>query len=105
MPKITPQCRCCAAEQPLPQPRAQQKRQIKSQPQLAPAQGEGAVQPRGKELQTDQKLTQTREFPVERPEHIRRRPQKNPLQEASRQPLPDHLRGHRRHPRRGFGSS
>ena len=77
MPKIAPQCPCNLAVQPLPQPRPQQKRQIKTHTQLPPAQGKGAVQPHEKQLQTDQKLTQPGEAAVQGLEHIRRRPQQH----------------------------
>lgn len=77
MPKISPQCPCSLAEQLLPQPSPQQKRQIKSHPQLPPAQGKGAVQPHEKQLQTDQELAQSGKPPVQGLEHIRRRPQQH----------------------------
>ena len=105
MPKRTPQRPGGCAEQQLPKQRAQQKRQIKPQPQLPPAQGKGAVKPRKKQLQSDQQLTQPGKSAVEGSEHIRRRAQQHPLQKTARKALPYHLRGQRRHPRLSRGSS
>ena len=105
MPKLRPQSRHCRTEQELPEPRAQQKRQIKPTPQLPAAQGKGAVQPHRQQLQTDQALTQAGSLPVEGLEHIRRCPQQRPLQKATHKPLPYNRRSHRRHPRRSRGSS
>ena len=105
MPKLRPQSRHCRTEQELPEPRAQQKRQIKPHPQLPAAQGKGAVEPGEKQLQCDQQLAKSGRFSVEGAEYIGGSAQQHTLQKATRQPLPDDLRGHRRHPRRSRGSS
>ncbi len=63
------------------------------------------MQPHEKQLQADQQLTEPGESAMKGSEHIRSRPQQHPHKKAARQPLPDHLRGHRRHPRRSRGSS
>ena len=105
MPKSGPQGCRNSAKTPFPEPRPRQKRQIETDPQFAPAQGEGAMQPCNEQLQPYQKLTDPGGFPVEGSEHIHRRPQQHTLQKAPRQPLPYNLRSHRRHPRRSRGSS
>jgi hypothetical protein len=105
MPNLSPKCRHRRPELPFPEPGSHQKRQIKPQPQLAPAQGEGAVEPGEKQLQCDQQLAKPGRFSVEWAEYIGGSAQQHTLQKAPRQPLPDDLRGHRRHPRRSRGSS
>ena len=105
MPKTSPQRARCRAEQPFPESRSRQKRQVKSDPQLPAAQGKGAVEPGEKQLQRDQQLAKPGRFSVEGAENIGGSAQQHTLQKAPCQPLPDDLRGHRRHPRRSRGSS
>ena len=105
MPKTGPQCARCRSEQPFPESRSRQKRQIKPDPQLPAAQGKGAVEPGEKQLQCDQQLAKPGRFSVEGAEYISGSAQQHTLQKATCPPLPDALRGHRRHPRRSRGSS
>lgn len=105
MPKIPPESRGNGSKYPFPRSSTGQKGQIKPHPQLSQAEGEGAVEPGRQQLQRDEKLAEPGAFAVEGPEHIRRRPQQHPHQKTAQEPLPDHLRSHRRHPRRNLGSS
>lgn len=105
MPKTSPHRARYRAEQPFPESCSRQKRQIKPDPQLPAAQGKGAVEPGEKQLQCDQQLAKPGRFSVEGAEYIGGSAQQHTLQKAPRQPLPDDLRGHRRHPRRSRGSS
>ena len=105
MPKTGPQRARCRAEQPFPESRSRQKRQIKPDPQFPAAQGKGAVEPGEKQLQCDQQLAKPGRFSVEGAENIGGSAQQQPRKKAPRQPLPDDLRGHRRHPRRSRVSS
>ena len=63
------------------------------------------MEPGEKQLQCDQQLAKPGRFSVEGAENIGGSAQQHTLQKAPRQPLPDDLRGHRRHPRRIRGSS
>lgn len=105
MPKTGPQRARCRAEQPFPESCSRQKRQVKPNPQLPTAQGKGAVEPGEQQLQCDQQLAKPGRFSVEGAEYIGGSAQQHTLQQAPRKPLPDDLRGHRRHPRRSRGSS
>ena len=105
MPQTGEKGRCGSPEDPFPESRSRQKRQIKPDPQLPAAQGKGAVEPGEKQLQCDQQLAEPGRFSVEGAEYISGSAQQHTLQKATRQPLPDDLRGHRRHPRRSRGSS
>ena len=105
MPNLSPKCRHRRPELPFPESRSRQKRQIKPDPQLTPAQGKGAVEPGEKQLQRDQQLAKPGRFSVEGAENIGGSAQQQPHKKAPRQPLRDDLRGHRRHPRRSRGSS
>ena len=105
MPKTRPEGPHGGPEPPFPKPCPSEQGKIKSDPELAPAEGEGAVQPCRQQRQTDPKLAEPGKSAVERTEHIRRRTQQHPLQKAAQKPGPDEPGRHRRQPRVLLGSS
>ena len=104
MPEPGEKCRKGPAKEPLPDPEAREQGQIISQPQVSPAQAEGALQPGRCQTHAQKKLRQPGQAPVEGPDQVRRRTQQRSPEKASQEPGQEDRRRHDRQPRLRRGS-
>lgn len=105
MPKFPRKGGGCPAEDPFPEQKACNHRQIIADPQITPADSEGGIKPAQHKLRGNQSLRQAGKAPVQGPKDIRAGAEEHTGQEASQRPGENKLRCHRHSPRFCFGSS
>lgn len=89
-----------AAEEPLPEGKPQERRQIEPDPQVRPTDAEGGIEPAAGQLQADQELAAAQGLG-----RVHEGPQEHPREKAAQEPPEGDGRGQKRRPRLRFGSS
>lgn len=105
MPNSTEERSHDPAEGPLPQPKSPQDSQIIPDPQVAPAEPEGGIQPADTQGPGNGQLRQHRRSAVQGTHRVGGGAQQEPGQKAAQKPAPDQPRIHRHSPLRCRGSS
>ena len=105
MPEFCEQRHDGSAEQPLPQEKTGQHRQVIPQPQVAAAEGKSGPEPGGEQSGAEEKLDKPGEAAVQGTQGIGGGTQQHSGQKAAGDPAPYQGRIHRSNPRRRRGSS